>query len=611
MNWTFYLFYYIDLYIRMPHEQLSCFNHYDQYGKYENRMSDIETFLKTFSLSDKTLHDGKEILQEWSDQWVFDLSFYRDMYPDLRHLSIQELENNGHLENKYVTYLHYLFVHILKIKDHLTHAWLLNEFFDLDWREVHRLCGTEIHHLLKSSFLQHKQDLNQFQIPVHWKHYCHEMQLLLNQSMSFHWESYRTKNANSLFEKICGSWYWIMRYVVENQIQYETMLPTIYIICNIHGGGTYKYINDIKSCFTKQKLNYYQIHNRQDLIHLKMSDQKILDKKEDILWINHIYNTNILPVDILELLERKTFKKILINIHDQVLFFWTKHLDPKTMYQLENIYNPKHILKLFEDTKQVLDRAHLILCPSQYSKNLILKYYPHPQRILFIPHPDQCVYHRTVRYRHYQRDNKLNLCIPHGLYYFKGERIIQSILPLLETHFRHQIHLFVYGYLSESMKEYFRTKSFTLDISIQGMYDHETFYDWIERDQIHAFLMLNDYAETYSYCFSTCINTGLPCLYSNIEGAITERIHQFNIEGMFPLPFGNPYDVHLEKDYIQCFMSFIQHYSDQKGDPPFFHKKTAMFIPSFYKSLMDQFQMTTTNFKRKYKTQFSSIQIKS
>ena len=62
------------------------------------------------------------------------------------------------------------------------------------------------------------------------------------------------------------------------------------------------------------------------------------------------------------------------------------------------------------------------------------------------------------------------------------------------------------------------------------------FYAFLYPDlEMNGVLLLNDHRESYSYCFSKCIQTGLPCLYSDIEGAIGERVREFNIQGMFPL----------------------------------------------------------------------------
>ena len=57
------------------------------------------------------------------------------------------------------------------------------------------------------------------------------------------------------------------------------------------------------------------------------------------------------------------------------------------------------------------------------------------------------------------------------------------------------------------------------------LYDETNWMKTIVSNQFHGLLHLNKFGETYSYCLTKSINSGLPILYNNI-GSFKERLNQ-------------------------------------------------------------------------------------
>lgn len=157
-----------------------------------------------------------------------------------------------------------------------------------------------------------------------------------------------------------------------------------------------------------------------------------------------------------------------------------------------------------------------VLCPSSWVRDQLLRRYPNPERVVESPHPDVCHYDRAPLWWPVT-NGRINLCIPHEVSYLKGELLLPRIAGVFNASGDH-ITVFGYAHCGYGAPNVFR------NYIPKEQYDDDEFYE-----------LLNDHPEMYSYCFSKCVNTGLPCLYSDVNGAIEERVRRHGLSNMYPL----------------------------------------------------------------------------
>ena len=80
----------------------------------------------------------------------------------------------------------------------------------------------------------------------------------------------------------------------------------VYIINNIHGGGTLKYKNDIKEKY--KHVNFVEVPDKKTLYSINFN-------ANDLLFVQQLLFTDLVPNDILNIKYRYS-SKIIISIHD-------------------------------------------------------------------------------------------------------------------------------------------------------------------------------------------------------------------------------------------------------------------------------------------------------
>lgn len=95
----------------------------------------------------------------------------------------------------------------------------------------------------------------------------------------------------------------------ENRRINVTHFKKIYYICNIAGGGTAKYLYDLKNLFNN--IIFIKIFNRDELVEHNFDS-------DDILLVVHLINTDITCKDLINVYHKKNLN-ILVTIHD---CFW-------------------------------------------------------------------------------------------------------------------------------------------------------------------------------------------------------------------------------------------------------------------------------------------------
>lgn len=287
----------------------------------------------------------------------------------------------------------------------------------------------------------------------------------------------------------------------------------IHLVSGVRLGGSYQ--------FCTRLLSLLPLPNRVVSDRGELSDYDY--QPRDILWFSHLLGTGIMLADIQCLVARHTFQKVVVNVHDLSLFHYFDF--PRGLNNVQAYSTEVLPPTLSPSTKAFLDLVDVVICPSEWVRGLFLgSYSGNHGKFVVSAHPDVCHYERPVQWLR-TRGEKVNLCIPHEISFLKGEQLLRRIAPLLNT--LRNVRVFAYGNVEPTF--------YKCSVVQCGRYDDDEFYEWVERDNVHGFLLLNDHRETYSYCFSKCINTGLPCLYSDVDGAIGERVRQHSVQGMYPL----------------------------------------------------------------------------
>ena len=273
-------------------------------------------------------------------------------------------------------------------------------------------------------------------------------------------------------------------------IKMENINPDVYIINNIHGGGTLKYKNDIKAKYTN--INFVEVPDKKTLAAINFN-------ANDILFVQQLLFTDFVPQDILNI-KYKYGSKIIISIHD---FCWiTERLNnyPKNTYYhwsylVPNVKIDKCIIELFA-------RADLIIYPSRFTYETYGKSFPTDNFIVSY-HNDYRVDYSTKRIPPIIK-NQINIGVMHEYMEYKGSEVISHLV-----------------------KNIIRYKGYNLNYLIVGknidVYQEDEFYEYIKKYNIHFLLLLNKWGETYCYSLTKYINSGLPILYNNI-GSCKYRI---------------------------------------------------------------------------------------
>ena len=269
---------------------------------------------------------------------------------------------------------------------------------------------------------------------------------------------------------------------------------TIYIISNIKGGGTLKYINDLISNY-KDYVQIFIIYDKEQLINNYYYDN-------DIIMVQQLFDTNILLEDILNI--KKLYKsKIVISIHD---FYWlssdiTRSLSTTNPYwHYEYLNNTKVstlIINFFNNTD-------LVIQPSKFTFNIYSKYFDN-NNFKLVYHNDYNI-ERNNRYVPKIINNTINIGFLHDYNNYKGKEKIDILIKKYKIFNNYKINFFI------------------KKVNIPS-YKPDKFFEYIKEYNIHCLTLLNKWGETYCYALTLFINSGLPIIYNNF-GAVKERIYE-------------------------------------------------------------------------------------
>jgi hypothetical protein len=322
----------------------------------------------------------------------------------------------------------------------------------------------------------------------------------------------------------------------------------IYLVHNIQGGGTLKYIRDLQFPFV-------EIHNQAEL-------RSHTFHPYDLMLVQQLC-TDITPADLVRLKE-ETGIHLIVCIHD---FFW---------FQVHSVVNPRTCASAYlspptisEDTRQLFERASLVIHPSEFTRQHYAKHFP-THNTLVQPHNDLV-----------QRDAKctnrvfrvLRIGILHERSECKGEENIQWL-----------------------QKRYPSYKGYAVQF-VHCTHTEDNWQDWVPK--MHGWLHLNKWGETYCYGLTKSLNSGLPILYNNV-GVYRERIpareHYFKV--------AESEEEYTNTDLLyQRFEAWADYLLAKQGKYTFsfLHKEmiyrdlytflcTNHYVPSIYKKIHEKVQ---------------------
>ena len=305
----------------------------------------------------------------------------------------------------------------------------------------------------------------------------------------------------------------------------------IYYICNIAGGGTAKYLEDLKNLFNK--ILFIKILDKEELYEINF-------EKNDILIIVHLINTNINCNDLIDIYNKINLN-ILITIHDCFWINYKNNLDLLTEEDIHGSYLYKNT-KYNIEVSNLFDIIKIIIFPTKFIKNAYSNFYKINNSII-IPHND--ILCKIGKLNININNNIIKIGICHGYSIYKGKELYEILLD---------------KYYNKKYKGYI-IKFVIVGITCEN-YNEDNFIEFLNNNNINGLSLLNKWGESYCYTLTKFINSGLPIIYNNF-GSFQDRmptdsryIDVFGYEEHFNQAINN------NKSYLNYFFDKFDNYLD-------------------------------------------------
>ena len=280
------------------------------------------------------------------------------------------------------------------------------------------------------------------------------------------------------------------------------------LIISHKGGGTEKYINDLKEIYYDYdfiEFDNYEIDKNYDEIYKECS----LIHINSILFNNLLYNYDIFF--------SKYFKSInkYITIHD---YQWLYPNNPNiTQDNFYSISPDKENLVLFNNLLLICNK---IIFPSY---NIYKNYHfcinldNYKEKIHIINHCDKLINHNFLHIPEINK-NIINICYIGYFINYKGNNLFKKLAYKNKVYKNYKILYHVFGNIHNNEEI----------INCDNIIFHNTYKDTeiinkLQENNIHGITHLSLFEESYCYALTNSINSGLPILYLN-RGSLTERL---------------------------------------------------------------------------------------
>jgi hypothetical protein len=311
-----------------------------------------------------------------------------------------------------------------------------------------------------------------------------------------------------------------------NLVRYRSK-PRVYIISNVDGGGCLKYLNDL---IRHYQCEFVYIRSKSGINQADYCDN-------DILFMQHFILTDLTPTDILSI-KQKTQCKLIVSLHDFSYFmpvYQNQHGDVNHSKYLETDVTPD------PNVKQLIEQSDATICPSRFIYDQFSRYF-NPKSLQYVAHND-------IRIETGLRgipaiQNRINVGILSVLSVYKGCEFIKYLVDKYSVYKDYQINFVIAG-------------------KTIPCYHDDDFYQVIKRENIHCLAYLNKWGESYCYCLSKGLSSGLPMIYNNF-GAFRERISQQT--GYFPA-FDNERDCSDLNHLSTVFENLLDYVVNNQSQP--------------------------------------------
>ena len=317
----------------------------------------------------------------------------------------------------------------------------------------------------------------------------------------------------------------------ENDYQnYEKESNMVYIIGCMFQEDIDKYYYDLITHYSAKKFKF---------INNKSLFDKINFKSTDLILIKNFLNIDITVEDILNKNFNGAFS--VITIHD---FVWLSGNNNMFTNLVHSAYlNPN--LKLSNKLIEFFNRMNIIIHPSNFTYNIYSKYFD-SQNFKLISHPDIISTNLTIKIIPKIENQIINIMIPSQFNIVKGAEYINKLMRKYKSYKNHIIKFHIIG------DTFFNSIECSNCVNLPE-YDENEFFDMIKKYNIHGLIYLNKLGETWSYCLTKGIISGLPIYYS-LNGAYLERI--INIDNYF-----GTNEAKLEADFANYLDYIISNHS--------------------------------------------------
>ena len=302
------------------------------------------------------------------------------------------------------------------------------------------------------------------------------------------------------------------------------------LIISHRGGGTEKYIQDLKNLYMHYNFIYFD--EKKDISEYENENENE-NEKIDLIHINSFFTLNLLNnyVDFF----KNNFKNVkkIITIHD---YQWIYPTNPNILsYNFnKHEYNSLHIHNFME----LIKLCKYIIFPSfniLKNYNLILDLENNDEiknKLVMSHHCDNFINHNNLKIKNIKRE--INVAFIGNFIEYKGSKLFKFLFNHVKYFKNKNINYHVFGYMSdEEKKEKINHQSFIY----HDYYDENKLLELLDKHNIHIITHLSLFEESYCYALTNTINSGIPILYLN-HGALTERL-DINIEKYFPSSYND------------------------------------------------------------------------
>ena len=325
-------------------------------------------------------------------------------------------------------------------------------------------------------------------------------------------------------------------------------LQNVYIICNNEIFETDKYLNDL--------IYYYAKNNNFILLDSKNKLENLKNDSKSILIIYSLYTLDIVINDLIKLkMDTNCINKIVLIVNN---FYWLNmHIrDDIKKYEL---YKYSYLLKNFiiaHEFKKIITLIDDVIFSSNFIYKIYSKYIIN-NNFKIIYNIDNIIDY-TSKNIPIIIDNNINICVLHI-----DTIVLDKIKSLFNKYKIYNINWYVNGENINNCD--------TLEL-----------FDHIKKYNLHGIVYLNNYGEALNYSLTNIINSGLSLIYNNF-GIFKELIPN-NIDHYFKL-----YNHEHEDDEITLidkFNAFFDFIINNNGKFQSFNNKVEMKFDKYYNDLL-------------------------